>query len=268
MATPWIKFTDQLPADGQVIVTYGKVLDTIQPKLPEALDIRGIISAPADWLEKRSDSFEHGNAHVEVKREEGIIQLIINERNCAPGLDAADPDDIDWYNSHIETPYRSRSTITGSIQFTELFKRIAINKEDAWIDPQKLAAFFRLNRSIFPDIEENMRLVSILKNIKAKINADYEKTKDTYTGSRTEFYQQSVEHNLPQSFDICIPIFKGTKPEKYNIEFDVDIVDGKILLQLKSPAINDDVEHARDQIIDAELQRIRDIAPGLVIIEQ
>ena len=243
-------------------------LKTIQAKLPEALNITGIISAPADWLEKRSPLFDHDNARVEVKREDSTIKLIINERNCAPGLDAYIPDEAESYNGDITCRFRERSTVTGSIQFTDLFLRLAINKEDSWIDPQKLAAFFRLNRSIFPDLEENMRIVSILKNIKAKINADYEKTKDTYSGSRTEFYQMSVEHNLPKSFDISIAIFKGAQPEKYNIEFDVDIVDGKILLQLKSPAINDEVTTARDIIINAELDRIRTIAPDLVIIEQ
>ena len=243
-----------------------KRVDTIQAKTPEPFVIAGIISAPADWLEKRVDTFDVKNARVEVKREDGIIRLIINERDCHATL--AEHIDTDRaYNNTITEEIMRRSMVTGSIQFTDIFKRLHINEEDSWIDPQKLAAFFRLNRSIFPDLEENMSLVSILKNIKAKISADFEKTKDTYTGSKTEFYQQSVEHNLPKSFDICIPIFKNTKPEKYNIEFDVDIVDGKILLQLKSPAINDQVEGSRDEIIDKELSRIRTIAPDLVIIE-
>jgi len=241
-------------------------LETIQAKIPEAFNIAGIISAPADWLEKRVEDIEQHNARVEVMREQGAIKLILNERNCHVSLAEHIDEDV-TYNAAINDHIMQRSTVIGSIQFTEIFKRLHINEEDSWIDPQKLAAFFRLNRSIFHDLEENMVLVSILKNIKAKINADYEKTKDTYTGSRTEFYQQSVEHNLPKSFDICIPIFKGAPAEKYNVEFDVDIVDGKILLQLKSPAINDQVESSRDEIINKELDRIRTIASDLVIIE-
>lgn len=241
-------------------------VQTIQAKMPEAFNIAGIISAPADWLEKRVNDIDQHNTRVEVKREEGGIRLIINERDCHSFL-AEHVDKEESYDATIVEGIMRRSTVTGSIQFTDVFKRLHINEEGSWIDPQKLAAFFRLNRSIFPDLEENMTLVSILKNIKAKINADYNKSKDTYTGSMTEFYQQSVEHNLPKSFDICIPIFKNTKPEKYNIEFDVDVVDGKILLQLKSPAINDQVEGSRDEIIDRELNRIRTIAPDLVIIE-
>ena len=241
-------------------------VQTIQAKMPESFEIEGIVSAPADWLEKRVEDIDQHNAHVEVDRDSCEINLIVNERNCHPALSEHLLTE-EQYNQQIMSTFMRSSAIIGTIQFSDIFKRLHINEEGSWIDPQKLAAFFRLNRSIFPDLEENMTLVSILKNIKAKISADFEKTKDTYTGSKTEFYQQSVEHNLPKSFDICIPIFKNTKPEKYNIEFDVDIVDGKILLQLKSPAINDQVEGSRDEIIDKELARIRTIAPELVIIE-
>lgn len=239
----------------------------IEARDPEAFDIAGIISAPADWIEKRANDFDHHNARVEVHREQGKIRLIINERNCSPALSWKDKDDAGTYNEAIMTRILRRSTVTGAIQFTNTFLRMHINDDEAWMDPQKLAAFFRLNRSIFADQEQGMIIVSLLKNLKAKINAEYEKTKDTYTGSRTEFYQQNVEHNLPKGFDIVLPIFKGAKAEKYNVEFDVDIVDGRILLQLKSPAINDEVETARDIIIDAELKRIRETAPELVIIE-
>ena len=240
----------------------------VEARQPEAFDIRGIISAPADWLEKRVGDFDHHNARVEVHREEGKILLVVNERNCSPALDWAGESLRPFsYNDTITKRILRRSTVTGAIQFTNTFLRMHINDEEAWIDPQKLAAFFRLNRSIFADQEQGMVIVSTLKNLKARINAEYEKTKDTYTGSRTEFFQQNVEHNLPKGFDIVLPIFKGAKAEKYNVEFDVDIVDGKILLQLKSPAINDEVETARDIIIDAELKRIREAAPELVIIE-
>lgn len=241
-------------------------LKTIQAKEPEAFNIEGIITAPADWLEKRAREFDHLNARVDVYREQGTLKLIINERNCAPGLEATDVED--HYNGEILDNYRSRSTVTGTIQMTDIFRKLRINDDEAWWDPQKLSAFFRLYRSIFPSAEDNMVLVSTLKNIKAKMNTEYEKAKDTYTGSRTEHYQMTVDHNLPKNFDICIPIFKGSKAEKYNVEFDVDIIDGKLLLKLVSPAINDEVEGARDQIIDSELKRICEMAEDLVIIEK
>lgn len=249
-------------------------LKTIQAKMPEAFNIEGIISAPAAWLEKRAELIDQNNARVEVQREDGVITLIINERDCHPSLsEIADleknPENgANDYDYVIMNDIMKKSTVKGTIQFSDVFRKLAINREDAWFDPQKLAAFFRLNRSIFPTIEDAMALTSQLQHLKAKVDADFEKHKDTYTGSRSEIYHQEVSHNLPKSFYIIIPIYKGSKAEKYEVEFDVDIIDGRILLQLKSPAMNDLVQKSLDEIIDRELDRIRTAAPDLVIIEK
>lgn len=106
------------------------------------------------------------------------------------------------------------------------------------------------------------------KNVKAKITGDYEKTKETHGSiSRTEFFQQQFEHNLPKNFSIFLSIFKGGAKEKYEIDIDADIIDGEIMVQLLSPAINSANESARDTLIDAELKRLSALAPDIAIIE-
>lgn len=244
-----------------------KHLDPIPVKLPHAFEINGIITAPYEWLSKHINEVDQKNCRINVKREDATITLYINERDyhegyCAEAAEKVlDNSDLSGFN------LIPRSYVSGSIQYTKEFERLHINDDTFWA-PQKLAKFLRLNRHIFADTEEGMALVSLLKNVKAKITGDYEKTKETHGNiSRTEFFEQNVNHNLPDSFSILLPIFKGGAKEKYEIDIDADIIDGEIMVQLLSPAVNAANESARDSLIDAELSRLAALAPGIAIIE-
>lgn len=243
-----------------------KHLDPIPAKLPEAFNIEGIITAPYEWLSKHINEVDQTNCIIEVTREDAEIKLVINERNYHEGFSVHDVERV------VSTELKGfslipRSSVSGSIQYTKEFERLRINDDTFWA-PQKLAKFLRLNRHIFADTEEGMALVSLLKNVKAKITGDYEKTKETHGNiSRTEFFEQQVKHNLPDSFSIFLQIFKGGSKEKYEIDIDADIIDGEIMVQLISPAVNAANESARDSLIDAELSRLAALAPDIAIIE-
>lgn len=244
-----------------------KHLDPIPVKLPESFQMEGIITAPYEWLSKHINEVDQKNCIIAVSREDAEIKLVINERNYHEGRSAEDVETRLSLDDLSKFDLIPRSYVSGSIQYTKEFERLHINDDTFWA-PQKLAKFLRLNRHIFADSEEGMALVSLLKNVKAKITGDYEKTKETHGNiSRTEFFEQQVKHNLPDSFSIFLSIFKGGAKEKYEIDIDADIIDGEIMVQLLSPAVNAANESARDSLIDAELSRLAALAPDIAIIE-
>lgn len=247
--------------------TSAKHLDPIPVKLPQAFDIQGIITSPYQWLSKHINEVDQKNCRINVYREEARITLLINERDYHEGFSADDVETRLSLDDLSKFDLIPRSRVSGSIQYTKEFERLHINDDTFWA-PQKLAKFLRLNRHIFYDIEEGMALISLLKNVKAKITGDYEKTKETHGNiSKTEFFQQQVEHNLPKNFSILLNIFKGNAKEKYEVDIDADIIDGEIMVQLLSPAVNEANESARDTLIDAELIRLATLAPNIAIIE-
>ena len=63
----------------------------------------------------------------------------------------------------------------------------------------QVSQFFKMHRAFFKDKSENMMLVSTLKNFKAKVNQDIERSKEE-NGSKTDNYSQVVDSNLPKSF--------------------------------------------------------------------
>lgn len=254
-------YTGEKPIE--IIYREDKSLEVLKPipcKMPERFDINGIISAPTEWLKKNSGLIDQHNSRVDVDREEGTITLIINERNCMDAI-------VDGF-AEMDKLIASRSTVKGAIQFTDTYRALHINSDNFW-STKKLAKYLRLNRSIFAKKEEGMMLVSQLKNVQAKITGDYEKKQELHGQiSKTEFMTQQVEHNIMPRFAVNIAIFKGAPKEVYEIEIDADIVDGQIMVQLLSPAVNDEVDAERDKLIDKELFEIAGLCPDMPIIEK
>ena len=245
-----------------------KHLDPIPVKMPSALDITGTIATVQEFLQKRMALLNIDNCRLVVNRDESTLALIINETDSRPSIE-------EWKQNGMEAKdlcikLAPKSTVSGQIEFTEMYSKLKINA-DYWWSPVKLSKFLRLNRVVFGESgkEDGMALVSALKNVKAKINSDYEKKKELHGQiSKTEYFSQEVSHNLPEKFTIELSIFKGAPKEKYEIEIDADIVDGEIQVQLLSPAVNENVETARDILIDNEVDAIKTLCPNLVIVEE
>ena len=229
----------------EVIIRKGeaaRAADPLPTKTPIKTNISGVISTPFDWLEKRIDTIDQKRARVFVDRESMNITLTVNEN--------------DEY---------TKGTITGTVEFTEIFKKTRINSNEAWI-PERLGQFLRLNRSLFADRQECMRLVSALKNFTANAKSEVQKQKDP-NGSRVDVFRQQVESNLPKDFTVNLAIFKGTPKVPIVVEFDHYLADGDCYLQLVSPGANEAVEDFRDKCIDDVLNQIRTIAPDIAIME-
>lgn len=84
-------------------------------------------------------------------------------------------------------------------------------------------------------------LVSTLKNFKAKVNQDIERSKEE-NGSKTDNYSQVVDSNLPKSFKLNIPLFKGFACEEIEVEIYADVDGRDVSLSLVSAGANEAIE--------------------------
>ena len=128
-------------------------------------------------------------------------------------------------------------TIVGSIQLSRQFKGFHINDGELW-KPVQLGDFFRLNRSYFETKEKNMELVNLLKSFSAKVQTTIKK-EFSDNGSVTNNYEKAVDSNLPSSFVINVPIFKGAEPEKLSIETVAHVEGNMACLLYTSPSPRD-----------------------------
>lgn len=220
----------------ELTIREGQALPLQEPK---SVTIYGIISTISIWLRYRVSELIQKSCHIIVDRYKMTIQLVINE--------------IDEYG-HL---------IVGSLQLSDEYKEFQINSGRKW-STFDLSDFFKMHRSFFESQDKAMKLVSELRSFKAKVDKKIENSKDdraNYSLVRT----QAVESNLPENFNLIIPIFKGMKAETLIIEINID--PNSLECSLCSPQANDIIETTKNSIIDVEIEKIREIAPEIVIVE-
>jgi hypothetical protein len=204
----------------------------------------GVIGAPVEYLKKRvaTGQFTQERSHLIVNREDIKLSLVINED--------------DEYN---------RGRVAGTLEFHPKFVEFGINTGKVWT-PTELGLFFKMNRAFFPDRATNMKLVSELMNFSATVNNKIERAMKE-NGDRTDDFAQVVNSNLPPSFVLNVPIFKGMDAETLEVETFAKVNGREVAFTLLSPGANQTLEEIRDKAIDAQLEQIREIAPNIAIIE-
>lgn len=220
----------------EIIIREGEASAPIEPI---KLDIKGTINSPFNWLEKKISALKVIDSNILVNKNAGTITLTVSEKS--PVFD----------------------TVKGSLELHPDFVKFGINSGNQ-IGAHELAEKIKMWRSCFLDKETAMKLVKNLRNFQAKVNKELEAFKDdraNYALKRS----QIVETNLPESFILVVPIFKGQ--ERQNIEVEINIDADKLTCSLISPAANDYIATFKEVIINEQIEKIKLLVPDLVIIE-
>jgi hypothetical protein len=230
--------------NAEVILRQGEAVRQIEPKPPVKTRLEGVISVPAEYLRKRVDTeqFTQERSHLIVDREKVSLTLIINE-------------DDEYL----------RGEVTGTLEFHPKFVEFGINGNKKWT-PVELGRFFKMNRSFFADEKTNRELVTDLMNFSATVNNKIEKSSSN-NGDQKDYFEQAVQSNLPKSFYLKIPIFKGKAAQTLEIETVSRINGREVTFSLISSGATQVFEEERDKIIDEQLSLVREIAPRIAIIE-
>jgi len=231
-------------AKAELTLREGTAPKELDPKAPIKTQLKGVIGAVVEYLTKRigTGQFAQKDCHILVDREKVEITLITNES--------------DEYN---------RGEIVGKLGYNPKFVEFGINSGKVWT-PTELGIFIKMNRSFFADRSENMKLVSCLMNFTADVNNKIERSLKE-NGNRTDNFAQVVNSNLPESFTIQMPIFKGMPPETINVETFAQVNGRDVAFVLLSPGAQAALEDLRNKVIDEQLEQIKVIAPEIAIIE-
>ena len=241
--------TEQININGltgnEIIFREGKARDEF---IPKPMSIIGIIDAPLRYIEKQMGSFPVVEkidpmvylARLTVDREAMTIILCVDPKGEVP------------------------DTIIGKLEVHEDFVKFGINSGDE-LTTTALAELFKMNRSCFKDRETAMKLVKELRSFKAKVDKEIEKTSDDRANYNLR-KSQAVDSNIPESFYLNVPIFKG-QPAK-TIQIEININADSLNCSLISPEANDYIAEQKNMIIDEQIKKIEDLIPELVIIEQ
>ena len=231
--------------EGQNTLTLlqGQAPAQLDKKAPVKIDIKGVIFAPLDFLDKRVKDIDQHKAHILVCRDKLQILLIINED--------------DEYN---------RGKVLGTLEFSEIFKKLGINGSKEW-SPEQLGQFLKLNRSFFVDKNEGMKIVNLLKSFEAKVSQDVARETNE-KGNRTASFKQAVDSNIPDKFKMRLPLFSGGDFVEIEVETYASVDGMDVSICLQSAGANEVIEDTKATVISDVIEKIRAIAPEIAIIEQ
>lgn len=230
--------------NAEVVIREGQAPELLAPKAPIKTAIKGVIGVPYEYIRQRKDTgqFTQDRAHLIVDRENISLELIINEDDAY-----------------------TRGSVYGKMAYHPKFVEFGINSGKVWT-PTELGLFVKMNRAFFSDKKANMELVTTLMNFHATVNNVIERSVKE-SGDRTDNFAQVVSSNLPASFTLQIPIFKGMAAEVLEVETFAQINGREVAFTLLSPGANQTLEELRDEAIDSQLNQIITIAPDIAIIE-
>ncbi len=216
---------------------------------PEPLRISGTLDAPLKYLQKRVDlssskrlvsGVEQSRCSIVVDRDSMSIKLAVNDRDHFADI------------------------ITGSLQLHPDFVKLGINS-GKYRTPMEMAEFIKMNKAFFENRNEASDLVVQLRKFKAKVDRQVEAEFNPNKGDKKTVIQQAVETNLPPTFKVCIPIFKGGNKEVLEVEtyFNPD----DLTCTLICADANEKAQDYKDNAINEILCGITDITPDIVIME-
>lgn len=207
-------------------------------KEPLPLIISGYLDSVYEFLKIRRGTLYQKHCHIIVNNEKFAITLFIDETNFYVGK------------------------VKGTLSFTQIFKEFGINSGATWTTHQ-LADFIKMHRAYFEQPSVTHELVSKLRNFQAKVSQDLEKADDK-RGNMRNIKIQVVESNIPESFKVVLPIFKGQPAETLELEIFID--PESFECTLVSPDAQEKIHRTTDGLIEEQVKLIKELAEDIVII--
>lgn len=237
------------PGKEEIVIRHGEAPEAIPFR--KSVHVSGNIDVPKEHLRSPGKRLTEQYVHDSEQDNQlavSYLKVSRDDRSITFVEDAGMP----WENKYH-----------GQLKLDPRFERFQINTGHSRTT-HELADLFKMNRTLFETKDKAMVLVSELRQFKAKVEKDIEENDDK-RGNTKILYSQAVQSNIPKSFKLNIPVFKGQEPWLFEVEIEIDPSD--LSCRLISPEANDFIEENTNNLIDSEIAVIQDQYPALRIFE-
>lgn len=204
--------------------------DALSPKHPEAVKFGGILSAPADYLERKQGNWAPEKCHVRVDFEGMKIELYTNENT---------------FNGDV---------ITGGLRLSKALLKFQINTGELYGN-HDLSALFRVNKFWFDSPEDHARIIAELNKFSAKVQTAIDAHKNNSGSTLNRFEQDVTGISWNRVFALNIPLFEGYPRVRIPVEIGIMPQGNAVKLFLESPEIYELIEGHKAQLIEAQIAR-------------
>lgn len=220
----------------EVIIRHGdakKLLPRKNIKI-SSTDIHG----PARFWSAKKELYKPINCHLLYDKTKGIIVLQLNE---------SDPEQND--------------EVKGKLSLNPELEKMGINSGNK-LKFEEALELLRFMRMMFPNREEFTQICTSLTNFSAKVDTDFEKTKEQ-GGNSLQKVVVNVKHNIPLRFTLKTNIFIGQPDTTFGVDIIVNAVGSSLVFSLESIDLYELEGKIRNEIINKVLSEM----PEIVSIE-
>lgn len=218
-----------------------KQLDAIKPN---KVHIEGTISAPSDFYKKRKDLHDPNKCHILFDKLKGTIILVVDE-------------------NFAESNYK----ITGKVIENPELDPFCINEANScgggMFQVKELMEVLKFNRIHFKDAAENAKIVTSLRNFKAKAEQTFTDANDN-RGNSDKQKITKLETELAESFILEMAVHKGGEKKTFKVDILCKATSTAVEVYLESVELHDLKQKSMIEILGAELKEFE----GIVCIEQ
>lgn len=154
--------------------------------------------------------------------------------------------------------------ITGSASITSELTALGINTTKKYSGLQ-LSDALRMNRLLFALPDDCVRIVSALRDFKAKIEQDIQAADDK-KGNKTTSFDQRIQQPHDLRFTLNWPVISGEPKTKFQVEINYDVRDKAIECWLESVEMHEAIQEQCQALIDGQIALFQEA--GLTIVEQ
>jgi hypothetical protein len=222
---------------GAYEIIHSKGVDKLPPKI---FNVSGSINAPLSYCQSRISQIDENISLLTYSVEDKKIVFYENP------------------NDHFG------NVITGALKFHKDMESWGINKSTQFTTFE-LSDKIKLNRHKFDSLEVAMKLVTELKNFKARVEKEIESSTNN-RGTVRQAVDQVFTGNIPEKFDINLHVFTGIRqPVKFQVE--IYINPNTFSCSLISPDLDAYIEQHTERLVLDTVAQIENILPELPVLE-
>lgn len=226
-------------ANGEIIFRQG---DALPQSEPQKIEINGDIKTVSSFLKKRAGLGKERNPGLQGILTERVL-VIVDKADLLIKLQL-DP----------ENEYGTE--VTAKLSYTPEIELFHINKNKLF-NREELIKLIKFSKIWFADFEAHDKLLKAYQAFTATVTANTGKTTDG-RGNVENNYKKTVETNIPDSFVLNIPIFKGMEKRRFRVEIGIDSTDASTKFWMESVELYEIIQIESEIIIAEELKSCAD----------
>lgn len=211
-------------------------------ELPEMIVIEGDINTISAFVKSRyqaSTPEGHGLQFLDKDR----VVVFVDRTDFTIKIDV-DPE-------HPRGTY-----VTGKLELAPELLKFCINTGKAFTR-EELVKLIRFNKIWFASRDQAETLEKAYMSFNAEIHAKIGKESDN-RGNVSNSYKKTVQTNIPESFVLNIPIFKGQEKKKFQVDILIEATDASTRFYLESVDLHDMITIESEGILNKQLECCKD----------